>query len=110
MRIPTDTLVPGRKDLNIVVEEKRTGSFNFGAGFSSIDNLLGFAEITQGNFDITRWPYFTGGGQKFRMRVQYGTRRKDFIISLTEPYFLDYKMSLGGEHLLPRGVVRQLCL
>jgi outer membrane protein insertion porin family len=94
---PGDTLVPGRKDLNIVVEEKRTGSFNFGAGFSSIDNLLGFAEITQTNFDITRWPYLTGGGQKFRVRVQYGTRRKDFILSLTEPYFLDYKLTLGGE-------------
>ncbi len=94
---PADTLVPGRKDLNIVVEEKRTGSLNFGAGFSSIDNLLGFAEITQSNFDVTNWPHFTGGGQKFRVRAQYGTRRKDFILSLTEPYFLDYKISLGGE-------------
>ena len=94
---PSDTLVPGRKDLNVLVEEKRTGSFNFGAGFSSIESLLGFAEITQGNFDITRWPYLTGGGQKFRMRVQYGTKRKDFIIALTEPYFLDREISLGGE-------------
>ncbi len=94
---PSDTLVPGRKDLNVLVEEKRTGSFNFGAGFSSIENLLGFAEITQGNFDVTRWPYLTGGGQKFRMRVQYGTKRKDFIIALTEPYFMDREISLGGE-------------
>jgi len=94
---PADTLVPGRKDLNVIVEEKRTGSFNFGAGFSSIDKLLGFAEITQGNFDITRWPYFTGGGQKFRIRVQYGTERKDFIMSLTEPYFLDREIAVGGD-------------
>ncbi len=94
---PSDTLVPGRKDLNVLVEEKRTGSFNFGAGFSSIESLLGFAEITQGNFDVTRWPYLTGGGQKFRLRVQYGTKRKDFIIALTEPYFLDREISLGGE-------------
>jgi outer membrane protein insertion porin family len=94
---PADTLVPGRKDLNVIVEEQRTGSFNFGAGFSSIDNLLGFAEITQGNFDVTRWPYFTGGGQKFRLRAQYGTRRKDFILSLTEPYFMDREIAVGGE-------------
>jgi len=94
---PSETLVPGRKDLNITVEEKRTGSFNFGAGFSSIDSLIGFAEVTQGNFDISRWPYFTGGGQKFRLRAQYGLRRKDFILALTEPYFLDYKISVGGE-------------
>ncbi len=93
---PADTLVPGRKDLNVIVEEKRTGSFNFGAGFSSIDNLLGFVEVTQGNFDITRWPYFTGGGQKFRLRLQYGTRRKDFVLSLTEPYFMDKEIAVGG--------------
>lgn len=94
---PADTLIPGRKDVDIVVDEKRTGSFNFGAGFSSIDSLLGFAEITQSNFDITHWPTFTGGGEKFRLRIQYGVERKDFILSLTEPYFLDYKLSLGGE-------------
>ncbi len=94
---PSDTLVPGRKDLNVLVEEKRTGSFNFGAGFSSIENLLGFAEITQGNFDVTNWPHLTGGGQKFRLRVQYGTKRKDFVIALTEPYFLDRELSVGGE-------------
>ena len=97
LALSRETLIPGRKDLNVLVEEKRTGSFNFGAGFSSIENLLGFAEITQGNFDVLRWPYFTGGGQKFRMRVQYGTRRKDFVISLVEPYFMDRELSLGGE-------------
>jgi outer membrane protein insertion porin family len=94
---PADTLVPGRKDVNVIVEEKRTGSFNFGAGFSSIDNLLGFAEITQSNFDIMHPWGFTGGGEKFRLRIQYGVSRKDFVLSLTEPYFLDYKLSVGGE-------------
>ena len=89
--------VPGRRDLNVDVTETQTGSFNFGAGFSSVDNLLGFVELTQGNFDIMNWPHFTGGGQKFRARIQYGTTRKDFIISLTEPYFLDRKLSLGTE-------------
>ncbi len=89
--------VPGRRDLNVDVTETQTGSFNFGAGFSSVDNLIGFVELTQGNFDLFGWPRFTGGGQKFRTRVQYGTQRKDVIISLTEPYFLDKKLSLGGE-------------
>lgn len=89
--------VPGRRDLNVDVTETRTGSFNFGAGFSSIDNLLGFVELTQGNFDAAGWPRFQGGGQKFRARAQYGTRRKDFVLALTEPYFLDQKLSLGGE-------------
>ena len=29
---------PGRKDLTVQVEEKRTGSLHFGAGFSTIDS------------------------------------------------------------------------
>jgi outer membrane protein insertion porin family len=43
------------------------------------------------------WPGFTGGGQKFRVRAQVGTQRKDFIVALTEPYFLDRRLSLGGQ-------------
>ncbi len=94
---PADTGVAGHKDLNVQVEEKRTGTLNFGAGFSSIDNLIGFAEIQQSNFDIMNWPHFTGGGERFRARVQYGTQRKDFTVSLTEPWFLDYQIAVGGE-------------
>lgn len=95
--IPTDTMIPGRKDLNVIVEEKRTGSFNFGAGFSTIDSLVGFAELTQSNFDIFGWPNFVGGGQRLRIRGQYGIERADAVISFTEPWFLGYKLSLGAE-------------
>src|SRR5437763_15868781 len=93
---PEDTDVPGRKDLTILVQEKRTGSLSFGGGFSTIDQLVGFVELTQGNFDLFNWPSFTEGGQKFRVRIQYGTQRKDFILTLTEPYFLDRRLSLSG--------------
>ena len=43
------------------------------------------------------WPSFTGGGQKFRLRIQYGTERKDFILAITEPYVLDRRLSLSGQ-------------
>jgi outer membrane protein insertion porin family len=92
----SDTTVPGRKDLNVVVQEKRTGNLNFGLGFSTTDGLLGFAELSQGNFDITNWKTFTGAGQKFRARVQLGTQTKDASIELTEPYFLDQRLALSG--------------
>ena len=94
---PQESDVPGRKDLTIQVEEKRTGTLNFGAGFSTIDSLVGFVELAQGNFDIMNWPAFTGAGQKFRIKLQYGTQRKDFLINLTEPFFLDRPLSLGGQ-------------
>ncbi len=95
--VPVDTLVPGRKDLDVIVDEKKTGSFNFGAGFSSIDSLVGFAELQQSNFDLFNWPNFTGAGQRFRIRAQYGLQRQDFTMSLTEPWFMGYKVSVGGE-------------
>src|SRR5437868_973760 len=93
---PEQTDIPGRKDLTILVQEKRTGSLSFGGGFSTVDKLVGFAELTQGNFDLFNWPSFTGGGQKFRLRLQYGTQRKDFILTITESYFLDRRLALSG--------------
>jgi outer membrane protein insertion porin family len=93
---PEETDIPGRKDLTIQVQEKRTGSLSFGGGFSTVDQLVGFAELSQGNFDLFNWPSFTGGGQKFRLRIQYGTQRKDFLLSVTEPYFLDRRLALSG--------------
>jgi outer membrane protein insertion porin family len=94
---PEETGVEGRKDLTIQVEEKRTGSLNFGAGYSTVDQLIGFVELTQGNFDITNWPGLTGAGQKFHAKAQIGSQRKDFTVGLTEPYFLDRRFSLGGQ-------------
>lgn len=94
---PEETGVEGRKDLVVQVEEKRTGSLNFGAGYSTIDSLIGFVELTQGNFDITNWPGLTGAGQKFRAKAQIGSSRQDFVVAVTEPYFLDQRLSLGGQ-------------
>src|SRR5437588_2619404 len=92
---PVDTPVEGRKNLDIQVEEKRTGSLNFGAGFSTVDSLIGFIELTQGNFDIMNWSSLTGGGQKFRIRLQGGTQRKDVELALTEPWFMDRPISVS---------------
>lgn len=92
---PQDTAVPNRKNMVVTVEEKRTGSVTFGAGFSSVDSLLGFVELSQGNFDFVNWPTFVGAGQKFRTRMQYGLRRRDFLISFTEPWFMNQRLSLG---------------
>ncbi len=92
---PQDTTIPNRKNMVVTVEEKRTGSVTFGAGFSSVDSLLGFVEITQGNFDIFNFPYFTGGGEKFRVRLQYGLERQDAEVEFKEPWFLEQRLSLG---------------
>jgi outer membrane protein insertion porin family len=61
---PDPNLPPDRKNLVITVAEKNTGNFSVGAGYSSIDNLLGFIEITQGNFDLFNPPKFMGARPK----------------------------------------------
>ncbi len=90
---PTD--VPNRKNLTVGVQEKSTGNVTFGAGFSSVDSIVGFVELSQGNFDLFKPPTFTGGGQRFRLRVQYGAQRQDFLVSFVEPWFLNRKLALS---------------
>ncbi|HYF34865.1 MAG TPA: outer membrane protein assembly factor BamA [Prosthecobacter sp.] len=94
---PVDTEVQGFKDVEVTVAEKPTGSVNFGAGFSSIDSLVGFIDVTQTNFDITDWDDFRGAGQRFNMNIRYGLRRQDFNLSLTEPWFMGQKLALTTE-------------
>jgi hypothetical protein len=91
----TDPPIAGRKDLIVNVEEKNTGNLMLGAGFSSVDALVGYAEISQGNFDLFHPPTFTGGGQKLRLFVQLGTERQDYELSFVEPWFLNRKLALG---------------
>ncbi|MEM0966946.1 MAG: outer membrane protein assembly factor BamA [Verrucomicrobiota bacterium] len=95
---PESTNIPGRKDLSIVVQEGRTGNLTFGAGFSSLERAVFFAEISQGNFDIFNWrSYFQGDGQKFRLRFQIGSRSNEIVLSFEEPWLFEQRLALGFE-------------
>jgi outer membrane protein insertion porin family len=92
---PTDPPIAGRKNLIVGVEEKNTGNVQLGAAFSSVDQIVGFAELNQGNFDIFNPPTFRGGGQKFRLRVAVGSVRQDYVVTFIEPWFLGRKLALS---------------
>jgi outer membrane protein insertion porin family len=85
---PTDA-GSNRKDLIFRVKEKRTGELSFGGGISSIDTFMGFAEISQRNFDILNWPRFTGGGQSLSIRGQMGTIHQEYDATFVEPYLFN---------------------
>lgn len=85
----------GVREISIEVEEGKTGQLSFGGGYSTIDSFIGFAEIAQSNFDISNFPYFTGGGQKMRLRAEVGDKRQDVFLSFTEPYFLGQRLAAG---------------
>lgn len=86
---------PEYRDLIFDVEEQKTGSFNFGAGYSSNDALIGQIQLTQNNFDLFNPPSFTGAGQRLDLAARPGTVLSEYRLSLTEPYFLGYPFSAG---------------
>lgn len=96
-----DSGVPNRKDLVVQVKEAKTGTFSFGGGYSTVDEVVGFIEIEQRNFDFTNWPTFTGGGQQLSLRAETGSTRNNTSLSFTEPWLFDYPIS-GGFDLYRR--------
>jgi outer membrane protein insertion porin family len=95
---PEATDVPNRKNLVVDVDEKTTGHVSLGAGFSTVDSLVGIAEYNESNFNLSdpfQPPWFRGGGQKFRLRVTIGSERQDYELTFIEPWFLDRKLQLS---------------
>jgi outer membrane protein insertion porin family len=88
---------PNRKDLVFRVKEKRTGELSFGGGISSVDNFVGFGEISQRNFDLLNWPRFTGGGQTLSLRARVGTISQNYELSFVEPYLFNKPVALATD-------------
>jgi outer membrane protein insertion porin family len=87
--------LPNRRNLIVGVQEGRTGHIIMGFGYSSYMSLFAQVGYVQGNFDLLNPPFFTGGGQKFRLQITAGTRHEDYQITFEEPYFLDRKLRLS---------------
>jgi outer membrane protein insertion porin family len=80
-------IVPERRpqepvmDLDVKVKEKMTGTLSLGGGYSSVDKLVGIAEVTQGNLG--------GRGQLLKFKTQWGGRHRILMLSFMEPYLFD---------------------
>ena len=94
---PSSSSQKGYRDINVNVNEKKTGQLQFGLGFSSVDNIVGYINLQQTNFDVRNPMAFTGGGQRFGIELRAGAETQNFKISLVEPWFLGKRLSLGGE-------------
>lgn len=68
-------------DLNVKVKEKMTGNLSVGGGYSSVDKLVGIAEVTQGNLG--------GRGELLKFKTQWGSKTKTLQVSFMEPYLFD---------------------
>ena len=74
-------------DITTTVTERQTGSVNVGAGFSSSENLIFNAGISQNNF--------MGTGRRLVFSTNLSSRRTDFNLSFTDPRIFDTTMSGG---------------
>jgi outer membrane protein insertion porin family len=72
-------------NLQVDVKEGQTGALTAGAGFSSADNLLFNARISENNL--------FGRGQRAVLNADFGSKRQNFIASFTEPYLMDIPLS-----------------
>lgn len=75
--------------VNLVVEvvEKNTGTFSIGAGFSTLESFIFTATIQKENFFGLGW---SGG-----VSANISKLRQDFIVSMSDRYFLDSNWYLG---------------
>ncbi len=78
---------PDKTVIDIEVEEKSTGSFSVGAGFSSTQGVITTAQLVERNL--------LGKGQKLKLGASLGSRTQNIDFGFTEPYFLERNMSAG---------------
>ena len=103
---------PPTVDLDVLLEEARTGRFMFGMGVNSNLGVTGQIVIDERNFDWRKIPTswseivngtaWRGAGQGFRLEAMPGNRVQRYLVSFTEPYlylpgFSDpFVLSLSG--------------
>jgi outer membrane protein insertion porin family len=93
---PVPTAVPGQSDLRVTVKEGPTGQVSFGAGYSTVEGLVGFVEYAESNFDFSNAEgWYRGDGQKFRVRLSVGSLTNSFEHSFEEPALWERDLAVG---------------
>jgi outer membrane protein insertion porin family len=72
-------------NLQVDVKEGQTGALTAGAGFSSADNLLFNARITENNL--------FGRGYRGVINADFGAIRQNFILSFTDPWLFEIPLT-----------------
>ncbi|HVM33393.1 MAG TPA: outer membrane protein assembly factor BamA [bacterium] len=82
---PGDT--PGKEILVFRVKERQTGSISVGAGYSSVEQLVGNVSFKEENL--------FGKGQKFNVDLQFGALQTSIDAGFTEPWLFNTPTSLS---------------
>ncbi len=76
-----------KTDVNVKDEEKSTGYFNVGIGYSTVNGATVRAGVTENNF--------RGLGQRLGVDAGVSERAQEYNLSFTEPYFLNRRLRAG---------------
>jgi outer membrane protein insertion porin family len=111
--VPPSAIAPGGvlpppepyADIDVMVDETRTGRFMFGVGINSDAGVTAQITVDERNFDITRPPTsiddilngtaWRGAGQGFRFEAMPGSQLQRYLVSFTEPYLFDTPISFS---------------
>lgn len=83
--VPTED--ENKADINVKVDEKSTGYFNVGVGYSTVNGALVRTGVTENNFQ--------GKGQQLSLDAGVSQRASEYNLSFTEPYFMGRRLSAG---------------
>ncbi|MEI8217958.1 MAG: outer membrane protein assembly factor BamA, partial [Elusimicrobiota bacterium] len=78
---------PDVMDLVLGVTEGKPGMLSAGAGYSSVDQLVGTLQVQHINL--------FGRAERLNLMWEFGARKQNYQIDFTEPWFLGKPMSLG---------------
>jgi outer membrane protein insertion porin family len=73
-------------DIVFNLDEKKTGNFNFGGGYSSKEGWFGFVKVNESNLG--------GNGQTLGFNYQFG-RNNYYTLNFQEPYLMGTETSFG---------------
>ena len=75
--------------VTVTVKERPTGTFQVGAGFSSLESFILTAQVTQNNL--------LGWGQTASLTAQLSAIRQFLQLQYVDPYFLDTKWTFAAD-------------
>lgn len=105
---PGSPIQPGVLDLDVTVPQTQSQRIAIGGTYGSDNSLVGQLIFDEKDFDIWNWPRcsapgsvwnaWKGGGQHFRVEAVPGNELQRYLVSWSNPYFLnsDYSVSLSG--------------
>jgi outer membrane protein insertion porin family len=78
---------PNKADVIFSVTEGKPGILSAGAGYSSVDGLIGTLQVQHINF--------LGRGQRVNLQWQFGKRLNSFDLGWSDPWFLGKPLTFG---------------